>query len=73
MDNLTILPEHVNLLDGRNRLGIDLLQGVGKLGLLTGRVLAGLLDLSADGAFATDAGLGLELCQFLGINPREMG
>lgn len=69
MDNLTILLEHVNLLDSRDRLGIDLLQGISEFGLLTGRVLGSLLDLSADGSFATDAGLGLELCQFLSINP----
>ena len=69
MDDLAVLLEHVNLLDGRNRLSIDLLEGVGELGLFAGRVLASLLDLSADGTFATNAGLGLELGQFLSVNP----
>lgn len=71
MDDLAIFLEHVDLLDGWDGLGINLLQGVGKLSLLAGRVLAGLLDLSAHGAFATNAGLRLQLGQLLSINPRH--
>jgi hypothetical protein len=70
VDDLSILLEHVNLLDGRDVLGVDLLQGIGELGLITSSTLGGLLDLPADGSLATNAGLRLELSQLFGINPR---
>lgn len=57
VDDMPILLEHVHLLNPRDRLGIDLLQGISNLGLLPSRRLAALLDLSTDSALPTDAGL----------------
>lgn len=61
VDDLAVLLEHVHLLNSRDGLGIDLLQGTGQLGLLTSRALAGLLHLAANSSLAANAGLGLQL------------
>lgn len=59
MDNVAILLEHVNLLDGLDGLGVKLLQLLLELLVVGGRAGGRTLDLAAGGTLSTVLGLWL--------------
>lgn len=52
VDDISVLLEHVNLLDGRNGLGVELLQRRVKLLVISTRPLGSSLDRSPGSSFA---------------------
>lgn len=53
MDDVSIALEHVDLLNGRDRLGVEFLQGLLQLLVVAGGSLRGTLDLSPGSSLAT--------------------